>query len=182
MNDPDILAIRRYLRPSLRLVGFSAGFCFVLFLVAAAFGRPDAGLGNAALVALASAAVLGVPVILEWRPYIKALGILRAEAADPARRDALVRDFAAARDAFQGELRVGGLYLYGRVSGALVPRRAIRRIGCEKRYYRGGWSWQVYAECADCGTYPLNNLRRQDWPEEEINVCLARANALLAEE
>ena len=180
MKDPDLKRILDFIRPSFRSVAVSAGFCLILGLIFLIVGG-DRGVEAAALVVLTSAAVLAIPAWMEWSPYFRALGEFRQLRDDPAMLRAIVKDFDTAPAAFQGDVRVGGLYLFGKGSGAMIRREPGCRVVYGKLHYKGGWCWRVAVKTGDSFTRKLLELDHDKYPEDFITSCVGHANALLAE-
>ena len=180
MKDSDIKRIKDFIRPSFRSVTVSAGFCVILGLIFLIVGG-DRGVEAAALVMLTSAAVLAIPAWMEWSPYFRALGEFRRLRDDPAMLRAVVKDFDTAPTAFQGDVRLGSLYLFGKGSGALIRRGPECRLVYGKSYYKGGWNWRVCVKSGDGFAVKLLELRRAECTEDSIKSWVDQANALLAE-
>ena len=180
MKDSDLDRIRAFIRPSFRGLAVSVGFCLILgfiVLIVTAGKSPSTALAMMA----ASAAVLAIPVFSEWRPYFLALSEMRGLREDPAMRQAIVKDYDTSQAAFQGELRIGSIYLFGKGSGALLRRAERCTVVFGKRSYKGGWNWRIALKVEGDVPQMLLDLNREDWSEEAIKACVAHANALLAE-
>lgn len=179
MKDSDFKRILDYIRPSFRSLKFCAVFCLVIGFLMLIFGGAY-GVQLALITMLASAAVLTLPAWMEWGPYFRARSTLRSLRDDPAMHQAVLKDFDTAPTAFEGDVRVGSLYLFGRGSGAMIQRELGSSVVCYKQFYKGGWCWRVAVRNGDRMAQMLLDLDRDKYSQDFIKSGVERANELLS--